>query len=216
MTNSPFILVCHPHRSPGFAIPYENEQAFVDCWVNGVLDVRCNCRADNSSTATYDAAIKDVGHDMHHVTRLDSRAEYDDYMATRCHNKAWESVYQAALLLEWVDIENDEETENDDESSPPRDSCMTRNEADALLETWNSQKPELFVLLMRDDSGEWSETAYGETCVSSAEIDMQATVSDLCKNCRDFRGAKFGYSDYPFESPFIVERLYDENVYDEE
>ena len=90
MTNSPFILVCHPHRSPGFAIPYENEQAFVDCWVNGVLDVRCNCRADNSSTATYDSAIEDVGHDMHHVTRLDSRAEYDDYMAGACHNKATE------------------------------------------------------------------------------------------------------------------------------
>ena len=96
------------------------------------------------------------------------------------------------------------------------DSCMTLGDADALLDKWNSQKPELFVLLMRDDSGEWSQTAYGQPCVSSAEIDLQATVNDLCKNCRDFRGAKFGYSDYPFESPFIVERLYDENDYDEE
>ena len=105
---------------------------------------------------------------------------------------------------------------NIEKGEAQRDCCMTRSEADAIIETWNSQKPELFVLLMRDDSGEWSETAYGETCVSSAESDMQATVNDLCKNCRDFRGAKFGYSDHPFESPFIVERLYDENDYDAE
>ena len=110
MTNSPFILVFHPHRSPGFAIPYENEQAFVDCWVNGVLDVRCNCRADNSSTATYDAAFEDVGHDMHHVTRLNSREEYRDYMATRCHNKAWESVYRAAIFLRWNPEDSADET----------------------------------------------------------------------------------------------------------
>jgi hypothetical protein len=108
------------------------------------------------------------------------------------------------FVLTWHEIE-----------SAPDDSCMTRSEADSLLETWNSQKPQLFVLLMRED-GEWSELAYGETCISSDEDDMQATVNDLCKNCRDFRGAKFGYSDYPFDSPYIVDRLFDENTYSEE
>lgn len=110
MTNSPFILVCHPHRSPGFAVPYENEQAFVDCWVNGVLDVRCNCRASESSVATYDAAIEDVGHDMHHVTRLDSPSEYDAYMAGTCHNKSPNSVYRAAIFLGWIQEESADET----------------------------------------------------------------------------------------------------------
>ena len=103
--------------------------------------------------------------------------------------------------------------ELDDEQ--PSDSCMTRIEADSLLETWNSQKPQLFVLLMRENN-EWSETAYGEPCISSDEDDMQGAVNQLCKNCRDFRDAKFGYSDYPFESPYIIERLFDENTYDDE
>jgi len=102
-----------------------------------------------------------------------------------------------------------------DESAELHDSCMTRSEADERLRVWNSQKPQLFVLLMRDD-GEWSETAYGEPCISSDEDDMQVVVNDLFKNCPDFRGAKFGYSDYPFESPYIIERLFDENDYSDE
>ncbi len=95
------------------------------------------------------------------------------------------------------------------------DSCMTRIEADSLLKIWNSQKPKLFVLLMREH-GDWSETAYGETCISSDEDDMQLAVNNLFKNCHDFRGAKFAYSEYPLESPFIVDRLFDENTYDDE
>ena len=104
---------------------------------------------------------------------------------------------------------------SDQSTEKPHDSCMTRTEADSLLETWNSQKPQLFVLLMKDH-GQWSETAYGETCVSSSESDMQEAVNQLCKNCPEFRSAKFGYSDYPFESPYIIERLFDENDYSEE
>jgi len=102
-----------------------------------------------------------------------------------------------------------------DESAELHDSCMTRIEADERLRVWNSQKPQLFVLLMQENN-EWSETAYGETCISSDEDDMQAAVNDLCKNCPDFRGAKFAYSDYPLESSFIVDRLFDENTYDDE
>ena len=66
------------------------------------------------------------------------------------------------------------------------------------------------------EHNDWSETAYGETCISSDEDDMQLAVNDLCKNCREFRGAKFAYSEYPLESPLIVDRLFDENDYSEE
>ena len=110
MTNLPFILVCHPHRTPGFATPCQNEQDLVDRWVNGAFDARCNCRASESSIATYDAAIKDIDHDMHHVTRLDSRKEFLVYMETRCHNKVWESVYRAAIELGWIPEDSVDET----------------------------------------------------------------------------------------------------------
>ena len=147
------------------------------------------------------------------VTTFSSEFDYQLFVGYASSLVGWNSgpVHAKNPI---VFVESDEGENKKDEAQ--RDCCMTRSEADAIIETWNSQKPELFVLLMRDDSGEWSEAGYGETCVSSAESDMQATVNGLCKSCRDFRDAKFGYSDYPFESPFIVERLYDENDYDEE
>ena len=109
MTNSPFILVCHPHRTPGFATPCQNEQDLVDRWVNGLFDARCNCCASESSVATYDAAIEDIGHDMHYLSRLDSRAEYDEYMAGACHNKSPDAVYRAAIELGWIPEESADE-----------------------------------------------------------------------------------------------------------
>jgi hypothetical protein len=114
MTYSPFILVCHPHSNPGFATAFHRELDVVDRWVAGYFDVRCNCCAEESSVATYEAAIEDIGHDIHHLTRLDSRLEYDEYMAKTCHNKSPDSVYRAALILGWVDIEDDKQPESDD------------------------------------------------------------------------------------------------------
>lgn len=147
------------------------------------------------------------------VTTFTSEFDYQSFVGYASSLVGWGSGPAYAKHPIVFAESTDGDTEKDESQ---RDHCMTRSEADAIIENWNSQKPELFVLLMRDDSGEWSETAYGETCVSSAETDMQATVNDLCKNSPDFRSAKFGYSDYPFESPFIVERLYDENDYGEE
>ena len=109
MTNSPFILICHPHHTPGFATPCQNEQDLVDRWVNGVFDVRCNCCAAES-VAIYEAAIEDIDHDMHHVTRLDSPSEYAAYMAGTCHNKSPDAVYRAAIELGWIQEESADET----------------------------------------------------------------------------------------------------------
>lgn len=109
MTNAPFILICHPHHAPGFATPFRNEQDLVDRWIGGFFDARCNCCGGDSSVANYEAAIEDIDHDMHHVTRLDSRSEFDEYMAKNCHNKSPDSVYDAAMSLGWVDDDNDEE-----------------------------------------------------------------------------------------------------------
>jgi len=111
MTASPFILVFHPHRNPGFATPCQSEQGLVDRWVNGWFDFRCNCCAE-ASVVTYDAAMEDIGHDMHHLTRLNSQAEYDQYMAGTCHNKAPDAVYKAALVLGWVSFADDEDDED--------------------------------------------------------------------------------------------------------
>ncbi|MEI8017707.1 MAG: hypothetical protein WCH39_05865 [Schlesneria sp.] len=113
MTDAPFIFVCHPLRNSGFATPCQTEQDLVDRWQNGWFDVKCNCCAEESLVATYEAAIEDIGHDMHHMTRLNSRSEYDQYMARKCHNKSPDSVYRAALILGWVDIDDDE-PESDD------------------------------------------------------------------------------------------------------
>ena len=107
MTNLPFILVCHPHRSLGFALACQGEQDLVERWLNGHFDVACNCCAEESPISTYESAIEDIGHDMHHLTQLNSRAEYDEYMAATCHNKSTGSVYRAALILGWVEIEDD-------------------------------------------------------------------------------------------------------------
>ena len=108
MSYAPFILICHPSQNPGFATPLQSEQDLINRWQNGWFDVQCHCCAE-STDATYEAAIEDIGHDMHHVTRLNSRSEYEQYMLGKCHNKAPDSVYKAALVLDWASIEDDED-----------------------------------------------------------------------------------------------------------
>jgi hypothetical protein len=108
--NSPFILVCHPHSKPGFATSIQSEQDLVWRWLNGNFDYRCNCNClkQKPPIATYEAAIKDIGQHMHHVKRLNSRAEYEEYMAGSCHKKTLDEVYYCACLLGWDEFESDE------------------------------------------------------------------------------------------------------------
>jgi hypothetical protein len=105
-----FILVFRPHQRAAWAESFESDDEFVRGWQNGFYDRSCsaNCDlTDEEQEATYKNAIRDCGHDLHCITRLDSSEEVEAYLESRQHNMARTDVFKEAKRLGWM-IEDDE------------------------------------------------------------------------------------------------------------
>lgn len=116
MSNSPIIIVFHPHQRPGWAESFDSRDAVVSAWGNGFFDRSCACNnnlSDEESAPTFDNAIADMRHDLNSLTVLESREEFEAYMARGLagHNRALDSTHAAGVELGWVDepSEDDED-----------------------------------------------------------------------------------------------------------
>lgn len=103
-----FIAVFRPHQRPAWAQVFENEQEFIDAWVNGFFDRSCyanNNLDESESEHTFSNAWSDVGHDLYNLTRLDSAQEVASYLNDRNyaghHNKALDDVRRCAEAIGW-------------------------------------------------------------------------------------------------------------------
>jgi hypothetical protein len=108
--NASFILVFRPHQRPAWAESFESDDEFVRGWQNGFYDRSCSANydlTDQEQEPTYENAIRDCGHDLHCITRLDSSEEVEAYLESRQHNMARTDVSKEAKRLGWM-IEDDE------------------------------------------------------------------------------------------------------------
>lgn len=117
---SSFILVLHPHQRPGEAYAFHSNQALIDAWVNGTFK---DWHADNSSeigdrAATFDDAISDIAHDLHLLTFIESKERCEEWLSgkIKAHNFPYQSVWEEAKLLGWID-RDDEDQEDEEEKA---------------------------------------------------------------------------------------------------
>lgn len=113
-----FIAVFRPHQRPAWAEAFRDEDQFLSAWENGYFARSCNAEPDGDGyDGTFDAAWADAGHDMHALTRLDSREEVERYLSDReyagHHNRALSAVRQCAEELGWLKGEDDDEEDED-------------------------------------------------------------------------------------------------------
>ncbi len=110
----PFILVFRPHARTAWATAYDNEQKFVDDFLNDCFASTCHADADTETVEAmqgqsledqYRLAFERVGHDLHSLTRLDNKDEMFRYVTEReycgTHNKATETVKSIAHYIGW-------------------------------------------------------------------------------------------------------------------
>ena len=116
MSKSDFIVVFRPHQRSAWSTTFTSEQHFLDAWINGEFDSSCfadsgrYCRENEledenyelKRPLTFDDAWSDVRHDLHTLTRIDSREEYEAYIASPGHNKGYSSVRACAQELGWL------------------------------------------------------------------------------------------------------------------
>jgi len=100
-----FILVFRPHQRSAWAEGFECDDEFVRGWRNGCYDRSCSANfdlTDKEQEPTYENAIRDCQHDLHCITRLDSPAEFEQYVESRQHNMAISDVFKEAKRLGWI------------------------------------------------------------------------------------------------------------------
>jgi hypothetical protein len=112
--SEPFILVFRPHRSPAWAEAFESEEDFISNWANGYYDKSCACNnnlSEDESEHTYENAFADARHDLHSITRLESKEEVLRYINDEkyygSHNKGVDSAWKAAVQLGWLEDESE-------------------------------------------------------------------------------------------------------------
>jgi len=100
-----FILVFRPHQTSAWAESFESDDEFIRSWRNGYYDRSCSANydlTDEEQEPTYENAIRDCQHDLHCITRLDSPAEFAQYVESQQHNMAVSDVFKEAKRLVWI------------------------------------------------------------------------------------------------------------------
>jgi hypothetical protein len=100
-----FILVFRPHQRAAWATGYSNEAELVRCWIRGEFVRSCFAPGPAGDDESYEAAIEQIGHVLHNLTRLDSPEQVARYCGERDYsgryNKARAAVMLEAYSLGW-------------------------------------------------------------------------------------------------------------------
>ena len=99
---TPIVVVFRPHQLPAWAEVHASREQLIDAWVDGHYNAKCSANADAYESPSWDDCLESLGEDLHALTVLESREEYEQYMRAPEHNAGIAAVRAAAIEAGWV------------------------------------------------------------------------------------------------------------------